>query len=285
MSQTERHSLDHGEVRVQTQGPEDGRPVLMIHGLSYPLEVWGPVADRLVSQGNRVVTYDLYGRGQSGWDGAPLSTELQAEQALAVMDIVGFRGAVNVVSLSNADLIALWLAAMVPERIRTVSLLAPSGLDPRTRRGSVTFSNHPWLRGISATLMVRRLTRRMGAHRSDLPPDAEPLSIAAFDAAIDSMRRNPSAGRAALSHLANWPTIDDVRGTVDVLSDLRIPMTAVVYGGETDATEDGVDQLLSGLAHLSRVEIPAGGHMGPITQPLATADALTRHFTGRGHTP
>ena len=90
----------------------------MIHGLSYPLEVWGPVAERLAKDGNRVVTFDLYGRGQSEWDGVELSTTLLAEQALAVMDHVGFRGGVNLVSLSTSDLITLWLAAMVPERIR-----------------------------------------------------------------------------------------------------------------------------------------------------------------------
>ena len=74
MSSIARHPFAHGEVRVQVQGPDDGRPVLLIHGLSYPLEVWGPVASRLASDGNRVVSFDLYGRGESGWDGSPLTT-------------------------------------------------------------------------------------------------------------------------------------------------------------------------------------------------------------------
>ena len=285
MSTSERHQLAHGEARIRIQGPEDGRPVLMIHGLSYPLEVWGPVAERLAKDGNRVVTFDLYGRGLSGWDGVELSTTLQAEQALAVMDHVGFRGGVNIVSLSTSDLIALWLAALVPERIRTVALLAPTGMDPRNQRGSITFSNRPWLRGISATLMVRRLKRRVRTHLAEVPDDAEALSLAAFEAAVDSMERNPITGRAVLSHMANWPSVDEVRETISVLRDLRIPTTAVVYGEETDDLGEGVVQLLEGLDHVRRIDVLESGHVGPVTQPQATVGALIQHFTGHRHTP
>ena len=280
MRTPERHQLAHGEVRVQIQGPEDGRPVLMIPGLTYPLEVWGPVADRLSADGNRVVTFDLYGRGQSDWDGVPLDTAIQAEQALAIMDQVGFRGGVNVVSLSTSDLIALWLAAAVPERIRTVALVAPTGVDPRTQRGSVGVSNQPWLRGISSALMARRLLRRMKAHQAVLPSDAEPLSIAAFEAASDSLQHNPNVGRAVLSHMANWPSIEEVRGTLSVLNDLRIPTTAVTYGQET---EDGV-QPFEALTHVRRLFVSEAGQ-GPITQSQATVGALLQHFTGRRRTP
>ena len=69
MSESQRIQLSHGEVRVVVSGPEDGRPLLMIHGLSYPLEVWGAVTDDLADAGYRVVRFDLYGRGRSGWDG------------------------------------------------------------------------------------------------------------------------------------------------------------------------------------------------------------------------
>ena len=265
---------------MQVQGPDDGRPVLLIHGLSYPLEVWGPVASRLASDGNRVVSFDLYGRGESGWDGSPLTTAVQAEQALAVMDHVGFRGGVNVVSLSTSDLIALWLAAMVPERIRTMALVAPVGVDPRAKRGSVSFTHRPWLRGLGAALLVRRMTGRIQAHRARLPADAEPLSIAAFEAASDSMRLNPAVGRAIHSHMACWPSVREAKDTVDSLRDLRIPTTAVLYDDPTDS----LTALLEGLAHTRRFDVPEGAGLDPVAHPQATVDALVQHFTGRHRT-
>ena len=285
MSPTARHPLAHGEARIQVQGPEDGRPVLMIHGLTYPLEVWGPVAERLAAEGNRVVTFDLYGRGESDWDGTDLSTSTLAEQSLAVMDAVGFRGGVNVVSLTTSDLVALWLASMVPERIRTVALLAPTGLDPRARRGSVGFSNRPWLRGISAALMVRRQVRRVRAHRADAPADLEPLSTAVFQAAADGMDGNPVSGRAILSHMASWPSTEEVRRTTAVLSDLKIPTTAVIYGEAERVLDEGVAQMLAGLVHVRRIDVVEGGRMSVVTNPQATVEALSHHFTGRRHTP
>ena len=280
MSGIERHTFAHGEARVQVRGPEDGRPVLMIHGLSYPLEAWGPVASRLASDGNRVVSFDLYGRGESGWDGLPLTTAVQAEQALAVMDHVGFRGGVNVVSLSTSDLIAMWLAAMVPERIRTMALVAPVGVDPRAKRGTVNLTNRPWLRGLGAALLVRRFARRIEAHRARLPADAEPLSVAAFEAAGNSLTLNPAIGRAVLSHMACWPSVREAKDTVDVLRDLRIPTTAVLYG---DVTE-GLEVLLEGLAHTRRIDVKGGGVYDHLAHPQVTVDALLQHFTGRHRT-
>ena len=282
MSDMQTLHLRHGDVRVDVQGTEEGRPVLMIHGLSYPLEVWNPVKDGLVQAGYRVIRFDLYGRGRSGWDETPLTSEVMAEQALEVLEALGFSGAVHVVSMSNADLIALSLAALEPGRIRSIVMIAPTGADPRTMNRSTRWSNHPLVRGISASLMVRRLVRRMNAHQSALPEDASPASKKPYAAAIETIQGNPLAASAALSHLANLPGPEELTLTLDSVREFGFPITSVSFGQEQDSTLDGVEAVFSQLRSVNRLNLPEGDHMGVLSQPQTITDLLDGVFSGAG---
>ena len=51
-----------GSIRVYEFGPEDGRKVLLIHGISTPCLALGGVAHGLEEKGCRVMMFDLYGR-------------------------------------------------------------------------------------------------------------------------------------------------------------------------------------------------------------------------------
>ncbi|KIW20806.1 hypothetical protein PV08_01384 [Exophiala spinifera] len=55
----------YGSIRVYEFGPEDGRKVLLVHGISTPALALGAVANALVDNGCRVMLFDLFGRGYS----------------------------------------------------------------------------------------------------------------------------------------------------------------------------------------------------------------------------
>lgn len=50
----------YGSIRAYEFGPEEGRKVLLIHGISTPCLALGAVANDLVSRGCRVLLFDLY---------------------------------------------------------------------------------------------------------------------------------------------------------------------------------------------------------------------------------
>lgn len=54
-----------GSIRVYEWGPEDGRKVLFIHGISTPCIAFAGMAKALVERGCRVMLFDLFGRGYS----------------------------------------------------------------------------------------------------------------------------------------------------------------------------------------------------------------------------
>lgn len=54
-------SSPYGSTRVYEWGPESGRKVLLVHGISTPCIALGGIAHELVDRGCRVMLFDLYG--------------------------------------------------------------------------------------------------------------------------------------------------------------------------------------------------------------------------------
>lgn len=263
--------LPHGRVRVVVEGPEDGPTALMIHGLSYPLEAWGPVSEVLVGAGVRTVRCDLYGRGYSGWDGTPLTCAVLAEQQCALLDHLGIHTPVGLISLSNADLIALWIARAHPERVSSLSLVGPSGLDARTMNATTRLAGSWPVRGGMAWWMRQRLVRRMSSHAAHMPAQAPPDCAAAYAASIDAASSHAFFGSAVVSHLASLPTPTALYDTLSAVAGTALPVTALHFGAEGDATPAGVGVLERGLPQIQSEILADCGHMGMLEQPDGVA--------------
>src|SRR5512135_2050203 len=57
--------LPQGRTHYELTGPADRRPVVLVHGFSVPFFVWDPTFEALAAAGQRVLRYDLFGRGYS----------------------------------------------------------------------------------------------------------------------------------------------------------------------------------------------------------------------------
>lgn len=58
---------DGVEIAADLGGPEDGVPVVFLHGAGQTRFSWGQATARLAGQGYRVCSLDLRGHGESGW--------------------------------------------------------------------------------------------------------------------------------------------------------------------------------------------------------------------------
>lgn len=119
---------------VESLGPDDGVPVLLVGGATWSRDWWDGIATApLVERGFRVLRYDHRDTGEAehsppgapGYTGADLTND-----ALAVLD--GLRiGAAHVVGLSMGGGIAQELALRHRERITGLTLIATTAVDPR----------------------------------------------------------------------------------------------------------------------------------------------------------
>ena len=116
-----------GTIHYQVEGPEDGKPLLLIHGVSGPMCVWDKNMGPLTSAGFKVIRFDLYGRGFSDRPDTTYNLALYREQALALLESVGVQKPVTLVGSSMGCLVAADLAVAKPALFDTVVLIGPAG--------------------------------------------------------------------------------------------------------------------------------------------------------------
>ncbi|SMX39475.1 alpha/beta fold hydrolase [Maliponia aquimaris] len=120
--------LPSGTTHYQWFGPESGPVTVCIHGLTTPSFVWQGLVPHLVKAGQRVLTYDLYGRGYSD---APRGAQTPAffiRQLTELLAHVQVPAPVTLIGYSMGGAIAACMAAQAPERIARLVLLAPAGM-------------------------------------------------------------------------------------------------------------------------------------------------------------
>jgi pimeloyl-ACP methyl ester carboxylesterase len=121
----ERHvPLPGGTLFVGEWGPDDGVPVVAVHGITASHRAWAVVARLL--PGHRLLAPDLRGRGGSNGLPAPSGMVRHAADVLAVLDAAGVERAV-VAGHSMGGFVALAFAHRHPERVERL-VLADGGL-------------------------------------------------------------------------------------------------------------------------------------------------------------
>lgn len=206
MSELSVPSSDGVTLAARAEGPEDGAPVLLLHGLTMTSDELAAAGAELARAGFRVVSYDARGHGRSGGptDARAYDYGALATDALAVMDAFELSRAVLVGASMGAHT-ALRIALAEPDRVAGVVAISP-GYDPDHHPGS---GLHDWSRlalvlrlagpdAFSAALplanvaperarIVRELTRRrMGQHRA-LSATADALEAVPLEAPFGTL--------------------------------------------------------------------------------------------------
>jgi pimeloyl-ACP methyl ester carboxylesterase len=272
-----RQQLPHGETRLVVEGPADGSVVLFVHGMTYPLEVFSPLAAAVVGSGRVAIRFDLYGRGRAGWDGTRLTADVLAGQAAAALDAARPGATAHLVGLSNADLLLNAFAARWPERVRSLTWIAPSGIDARTMRASIRAAGHlPLAASLLGGRLRRQCAARMASHRSHLPPDAPPEAAGIYATALDTVQTNPRFAGAVASHLTALPLPERAIADARAVGASGVPVLMLTFADEFDATDAGIAPLRAAVPGLSALEVPRGTHMALVERP----DDVAPHLLG-----
>jgi pimeloyl-ACP methyl ester carboxylesterase len=169
------------------------RPLILLHGLLLSQEMHRPLAEELAARGNRVITLDLLGHGQSDRprDMWRYSMAFYGEQVIALMDHLQIDQAV-VMGTSLGANAALEIAASKPERLRALVIEMPV-LDNGLLSSAVTFT--PLLVALTIGEPVMKLLARVtrAIPRKLLPHYGNVM--------LDVVRQEPGPGGALLQGL------------------------------------------------------------------------------------
>lgn len=169
------------------------RPVILIHGLLLSQTMDQRLAEDLAARGNRVITLDLLGHGESDRPRDMWLYSIQAfgQQTIALMDHLGIEEAV-VMGTSLGANTALEVAATAPERLRAMVIEMPV-LDNALLASALTFTPILVALTFGEPLMklvqqgARAIPRRLVPHYGNV--------------LLDLVRQDPGPGAAVLQGL------------------------------------------------------------------------------------
>ena len=239
------------ELRHERFG--SGEPLLLIHGMGSSAEAWKLITPDL-SKDYEVITIDLPGHGLSKLPGGTrMDAAALGELVFGQMSAWGF-DSFHIVGSSLGGWIALEMAAAQPNRVRSLTGLAPAGLwlVPETRRHPISAVS----RYMAATtyplapLVLRyKWARKFGFAMVSPKWESIPLEVC-----IDATRAMGSSS----GYFPAWDAMLGLRFDKEISPD--IPVT--ILFGDTDNTLPARYSQERSLApaHAKWITIPQAGH-------------------------
>jgi pimeloyl-ACP methyl ester carboxylesterase len=120
-------ALSDGVTHYELSGNESGDVVVLVHGFSVPYFIYDPTFEFLTRNGFHVLRYDLFGRGYSDRPNTRYNIDLFFRQLSDLLNALRFSHPVNLIGLSMGGPITATFTARNPERVKSLTLIDPSG--------------------------------------------------------------------------------------------------------------------------------------------------------------
>jgi pimeloyl-ACP methyl ester carboxylesterase len=108
-------------IAVHPEGPEQGEPVLLLHGLGSTAAVWEQFGAEVAAAGRRALAVDLRGHGESSWPGEGYDFDTMARDLIALSEHLRL-GPAALVGHSMGGRVALHVALRRPDLVTRMVL-------------------------------------------------------------------------------------------------------------------------------------------------------------------
>jgi 3-oxoadipate enol-lactonase len=264
--------VERDGVALNVLAEGSGEPVVLLHGHTLDLRTWDEVAPALLAAGLRVVRYDQRGHGRSSSPAAGYRWGDHAADLAEVIAELAGRPA-HIVGLSAGGGIALEIALRRPELVRSLALIGPRVPDARLSDASVASFR-------DLALKIRSLGVQEAVRQAWLP---HPLIAPA--AARRGVRERLEAMVLTFpggEYLAAARDIADREWKVpDRLGEIAVPTLVVRGDGEIPDFVAMADLVVARVPGARLLVISGSGHLVPLEQPGALAEALTAFLPQR----
>jgi len=199
MHRVEQGSFKHEgyTLAYESHGPDDGIPVLLLHGILLDAAVNRDLAGPLVDAGFRVILLDLLGHGRSDRaEAAELRNDFFGEQVVGCLNHLRLDQAV-IGGVSLGAIVALQVAVTAPKRVRALLLEMPV-MEESTPFAAILLSPLIFATNYGAWLYrpIARLMQRLPRPRSGI-----------WEGVLNAMAQDPDAIRAILHGVLVGPVV------------------------------------------------------------------------------
>ena len=263
--------LKHGPVHYQLQGTEHTNTIVLVHGFSTPSYLWDRNVDALLAAGYRVLRFDLYGRGYSARPDLTYDIDLFVEQLDEITRALGIKQAFHLAGLSMGGPITARFAHQHPERVKSLSLLAPLVNTPESL--DLTLIKLPYVgEYLASVVMMPKIENGIVRSAYDASTYPEWHKKMAQHIHYKGYRR---ALLSSARHLAGKLFTEDYR----LLGDTGIP-TQLIWGKEDRIINFEQSQILrTTLPELRFHSLEKTGHLPQIEQAESVNTWLIEHLS------
>lgn len=257
--------LRDGLIHYQWHGPEGGPVLVLVHGLTTPSFVWRALLPRLERGGYRILTYDHFGRGYSDRPWRRYDLAFYRRTLAELLDKLELGGPVHLLGYSMGGGIVTDFADHNPERVASLTLVAPVGLG----RTEIPWAARTPVLGdlmmlvLGPSILCRQA--RAAAAAEGLDPEIAELQC--------REARTWGYTRAVLSSLRHAIFLDQ-RKTHARLARRSLPVLAIFGGADTLIGEDAAEALAGCNPNARIVAVPGAGHSLVLTHAEAVAQPI-----------
>ena len=271
------------ELAADVGGPEQGVPVIMLHGVGQTRHSWGKAAARLATSGYRVTSFDLRGHGESDWS---------PDSVYGFERFIGDLAAVQAVQSRPAFLVGASMGGLtsllgVGEGVIAAAGLVLVDIAPRMEEAGASHITSFMRGNADGFASVEEAADAVAAYRPDRPRPRDPSGLMKnlrlaedgryywhWDPAIMQHKRTPEGWQLMLERFRK------------AAATLTIP-TALVRGGLSNVVSaEGAEEFGALVPHAEIVTIDKADHMVAGDRNDRFADAviafLDRHASSAG---
>lgn len=260
--------LSDGQTHFAWHGPEDGRVMVCIHGLSSPSYVWDAMIPHLTAQGFRVLTYDLYGRGLSDRVPGPQTREFFMRQLRDLLASQNIDRPVTLCGYSMGGRIAAARAVEAPDQVSQLILIASAGFQAELGSLASITIRYPilgdWLHAVLGPILMNwdmARAKPAGAAADEVARRVQAdLRIDGSMAAILSSMRNLLSEEAAEDHA--------------LIAKSGLPVLAIWAAEDHVIPITSMGLLARNNRAAQQVQIEGADHRLPYSHPEAVAEAI-----------
>lgn len=267
-------SIEGSRMRCLISG--QGPALLLLHGLLGTADAWAAATHRLAGS-STVYAPDALGIG--GSDRKPfldVSLRASAGRLIALMDSLQIERA-DIVGTSHGGAVALMLAALYPERVRSLVLHAPANPFSDIADPLIRFYRTPlgrWFANYVPTVPGSMQSLAMGR----MYGDASRVRAGSLEPYITSLRI-PGTVSYVLSVLERWET--DMQDLADMLPRLRDVPVLLLWGNRDRAVSlRSGERLAEYFDRVTMVVIPGAGHLPHEELPSVFGGAVNGFLSG-----
>jgi pimeloyl-ACP methyl ester carboxylesterase len=281
------------EIGVEIEGPQDGRPIVLLHGWPDDVRAWRGVAPRLHAAGWRTVTPYLRGFGPTRFrsertirDGRGIAL---TQDAIDLADALGLR-TFAVVGHDWGARAAYFLAALFPDRVTRIAALsvpyAPRGAFSVPRFSQARLYWYQWFMSVDGGAAAIR-DDPVGFARMQWDTWSPPgwFEEAEFAATAGSFNNADWVDITLSSYRSRWraertdPRYDDLQRRLTAVESLSTPTLMIQGAADTcvePASSEGLERYFTG--GYRRIVLEGIGHFPSREAPDAVANAILQHL-------